>query len=185
MKENWSNLRVMHEKYQQGDDARARLQSVHQEYRTIKKLGRHLMLPPQRCRLINRIVRSEAYLTLSYYTALKPWLPHAIKDISPLSAEVVRRKHIGSEAEYVAAQRRYRKLEKYKRVYASYMDRQRIIEVLWADKGLFQTSFQKPRQVSLHCGTVFCLVLLCFAVSVLLMLLMSHLLPLLPLIVRF
>lgn len=137
----------LHEKYMQGDDPRERLQYIYSEYRSAKKLGKKFGVPPARCRTMYRFIRTEAHLTLSYFTALKRWLPTAQAKIAPISMEVVRRKHKGSEVEFQAEQQRYKKLEKYKRTYSSYMDRQRNIEVYWSDKGLFQISFQKPRQV--------------------------------------
>lgn len=145
--ENCSHLKAMYNKYIREDCPRARLECIYQEYRIAKKLGRQAGLPPERGRKVYQLIRSEAHLTLSYYTALKRWMPSAQERIIPQSMEVVRRKQIGSDVEYRAAQRKYRKLEKYKRIYSSYMDRQRNIEVFWLDKGLFQLSFQKPRQV--------------------------------------
>jgi hypothetical protein len=147
LRDNWSSLRSMHEKHKQEGDTRLQLQSIYNEYRTVKKLGRQLMLPPARGRMVYRLIRSEAHLILTYYTALKRWFPSVMDAVIPVSLEPVRRKQIGSEAEYVEAQREYKKNERYKRVYSSYMDRQRNIEVFWAEKGLFQISFQKPREV--------------------------------------
>lgn len=144
-------VKAMYDKLRQGEDSRRQLMTIHSEYRSAKKYGRQIMLNPQFGRVVYRLIRSEAHLLLTYFTAMKRWFPRVMDDVTPSGTEVVRRKRMSSDAEHAAAVRKCKKLGKYKRVYSSYMDRQRNIEVLWADKGLFQISFQKPREVGTLC----------------------------------
>ena len=141
------NLKSMHEKLCQGSDERSRLQSIYQEYRTVKKYCRQNHVNVKLCQIFYKYIRAEAHLTISYYTAIKRWMPFATEVFTPVKMEIVRRKRMGSHAEYINAQRAYKRLEKYKSIYSSFMDRQRNVEVFWKNRGLFQVSFQKPRKV--------------------------------------
>ena len=138
---------VLHESLLQNCDPRAHLMAIYQEYQSAKSACSRNRLPAYKARTLYRIIRSEAHLTLSYFLAIKRWIPNVLENVLPQRLEYTSRKQFSSRNDYLESRRIYKSNKKYRRVFSSFMDRQKTIEIFWAGKGIFQVSFQTPRQV--------------------------------------